>query len=169
MASKKTSKKIAKKVSKKTSKTVPRAGAPAKRRVVGLTNEQRAGLVRPPADYDDAIDTMVGAWDAHRADVRVPGLSVAKLRSLGRAAQRAWTRENELRQKLEARLARLTDARMIAEDEAWRAALDVYDLAKSVGRRRPEIAEAFEFMSRYTKRARREGGEEPSPSPEADS
>ncbi|AKF11546.1 hypothetical protein [Sandaracinus amylolyticus] len=169
MATKKTSKKSAtkktrakksagnKKTAKKSSSRARVVSAPR------LTDEQRASLLRPPADYDDALGTSASAWEANRAHLRVPGLSPAKLRALAGRAQRAWERENELRQKYEAKLGALVDARMLAEDEAWRAALDVYDLSKSVGRRLPEVAQAFEFMTGYTSKGRRRDAQDDDP------
>ena len=151
-----------KKVSKK--KSVPKR-APKRSGAQALTDGERARLLKPRASYDDAIDSLLEAWQRYRSDIRVPGLTPAKLRSLARRAQRAWLAEDRYRQKVEQKLRQLSDARLLAEDGVWRAALDVYDLAKSVGRRRPEIGKAVEFMSQYVGgRARAGGGEKPPPS-----
>jgi hypothetical protein len=145
---------------KKASAAKKRSVARSRPKAAGLTDEQRSQLLKPPAAYDDAITSLVDAWSANKS-VRLDGLSPAKLGSMLKRAQRAWEREDEQRRKLEAKLRELTDARMLAENAAWRGALDVWDMAKSVGRRRPEVREAFDFMSNYVG-----GGSRPREEPE---
>lgn len=127
---------------------------------VGLTDQQRRELIKPPPEFDDAMNSIADAMENERV-VRVPGLSAAKIRRMTKRAQSAWTREDEYRRQSAAKLRELEDARLLAEDAAWRAALDVWDMAKSVGRRRPEAREAFQFMERYIG-----GGGRPRPKPQ---
>lgn len=138
----------------KSTKRAKKAAAPARRSgagreaEAGLSDAQRASLLRPPADYDDALNSVAAALEEHRA-VKVHGASAAKVRSMAKAANRAWEKEDAYRRATEGKLRALEDKRMLAEDAAWRAALDVWDMAKSVGRRRPEVLEGFKFMERY--------------------
>src|SRR5436190_13860684 len=110
---------------KKSKKPVVASGRKSARRksAIGLTEEQRASLLKPPADYDDALSSLLDALTTHRGDVRVPDLSAARLRTLARIAARAWEKEDTLRRATDAKLRTLEDARMHAEDAAWRAAL----------------------------------------------
>ena len=147
---------------KKASAGKKRTAARSRSKAAGLTDEQRQELLKPPAAFDDAITSLVDAWSANKS-VRLDGLTPAKLRSMLARAQRAWQREDELRRKTEAKLRELQDARMLAEDAAWRGALDAWDMAKSVGRRRPEVRKAFDFMSKYVG-----GGGRPREEPEPD-
>ena len=133
---------------RKSKKKKQKNAAKRKPSVPGLTSDERARLMRPPSDFDEALASMAQALKKHRL-VRVEGLSAAKLRSLATKAERTRGAEDAFRSAAEFKLRALADARMLAEDAAWRAALDVWDMAKSVGRRRPEILDAFDFMERY--------------------
>ncbi len=161
MAKAKAKKKSASSAKKKSAraKKAPSRRAPKE---AGLTDEQRQSLMRPPAAYDDSINSLVDAWSQHK-NVRIDGLSPAKLRAMAARAERAWQREDAARRKLEAKLRELSDQRLIAEDAVWRAGLDVWDMAKSVGRRRPEVLEAFSFMTGYLG-----GGGRAKPEPSSD-
>ena len=139
--------KAKKKTTTKPTKPAAKHKKAAKRSAPGLTDEQRASKLRPPAAFDDALAKLAGVMDQYK--LRMPGLTSSKMRSNAKRAQADWTREDKYRQQVEPKLRALADARIVSEDLAWRAALDVYDFAKSLGRRDPRIAAAVEFMGDY--------------------
>ncbi len=74
-------------------------------------------------------------------------VTAPRLRSLLRKAERAAAKEHAVRVEFEQKIRPLSAARLIAEDAAWRAVLDVHAAAKLYARSRPEIAEAFWFLA----------------------
>ena len=165
-AKKKATKKVAKKASPKKKAPAPakkvatKAPARAKKQTVRLSAEQKLAKLKPGDDLNELIDDILTAWSRVGARVRVADMSPAKLRSLGEKAQRASRREAELAAKQAAKLAPLTDARLVADDAAYRAALTVKRIADAVATADTEVAEAF---APVTERFRR-GPAEPTPS-----
>ena len=150
MAAKKTKKKATKKATKASSRKKatkkPAKKASRKKPPVALGSDERRKLLKPRESFDELIEQVVRVWGEQRG-FRVPGLTMAQMGSLLRKADRAAAREQALRVKFEQRIRPLSDARLIAEDAAWRAVLDVHAAAKLYGRSRPEIAEAFGFVA----------------------
>jgi hypothetical protein len=130
---------------------VARDAAPA------LTAAEKSRLLKPLTNYGELIEELVQAWQGQAREIRVPGLSPAKLRARLLAAQRASEREVALRRKLEAKLQPAADARLLAEHAAWKGALDVYAIVKAAARTNPAIAAPFESFAKAL--ARRRHGE----------
>lgn len=158
MAKKKTTKKTAKKTAtKKTTKKVARKKAAP----TILDPDTRLRLLKPRESFDELIEQVLRVWSEQKG-FRVPNVTPARLRSALRKAEKTWAKEHAVRVKLEQKLRPLSDARMIAEDAAWRAVLDVHAAAKLYGRSRPEITEAFAFLANAL--ASRTSAPEPEPS-----
>jgi hypothetical protein len=160
----------AKRPAKKTKTTKARAAPPkrtvsrAKRPVAkALTVDERRKLLKPRSDYDDVIENAVRVWSGEQRVVKVPGLTAPKLATLLRRAQTALAREETVRQRMEARLRPLQDARLRAEDAAVRALLDLNAGVKLYGRNDPRVLEAFAFVSEHLTSARG------APAPDAES
>ena len=111
-----------------------------------LTADERKKLLRPRDNYDELVERIARTWETHRS-LRVPELSVVKLRKLLRDAERAKSKEQALREKLESKLKAAQDSRLVAEDKAWRAVLDVNAAVKLYARKEPSLAETFGFVT----------------------
>jgi hypothetical protein len=125
-----------------TKKHTPKLHEPA----LQLTTEARRKLLKPRDNYDELAEHVARTWESVNA-LRVPGLSVARLRKLLKDAERAKTKEQLMREKLERLVRPLYDGRMIAEDKAWRAVLDVNAAVKLYARNDPALAETFSFLT----------------------
>lgn len=133
--------------------------AKAKPKVVpaALSVEEKQRLLKPLTGFGDLVERLVDVWGEHGKNVRVPGLSPAKLAAKLRAAERANKKEDALRTAFEAKLQPLADARLLAEHEVWKDALDLHAMVKTAARTDPAIAKPFEFFAdALTKR--RSGG-----------
>ena len=111
-----------------------------------LTTEARRKLLKPRENYDDLVERIARTWESIKT-LRVPGLTTARLRKLLKNAERAKTKEETTREKLERTLRPLYDGRLLAEDKAWRAVLDVNAAVKLHARNDPAIAETFAFLT----------------------
>ena len=111
-----------------------------------LTSDQRRKLLKPREGFDDLIERVARTWDSARS-LRVPGLSVPRLLKLLRDARRAAEREESAREKLERALRPLYDGRLLAENEVWRAVLDVNAAVKLFARSDGSLAETFGFLT----------------------
>ena len=120
-----------------------------------LSAKERQRLLKPRTDYGDVIEKVARAWEADPS-LKVPGLTRAKLLTQWRAAKRAGEREDALREKMEARLRPLADARRLADDTAYRSLLDVHASVKLFARSRPSVAEAYGFLADHLTNARPE-------------
>jgi hypothetical protein len=125
------------KSSKSSTKSVPAA----------MTVEQKQRLLKPLTEFGDLVERLVEVWGTHGKQVRVPGLSPAKLAAKLRAAERANKKEDALRTAFEAKLQPLADARLRAEHDVWKNALDLYAMIKTAARTDPAIAKPFEFFA----------------------
>ena len=142
--------KAAPKAAKPASKRAPKR-APAK----ALSTEQRRKLLKMRDQSGDVIETALRAW-TETAAMRVPGLTPAKLRSRLAAVKRAADREATLRAKMEAKLRPLVDARMTAEDAAYRGLLDLNAAVKLYARNAPELEARFAFLAEHLRGQREE-------------
>jgi hypothetical protein len=162
----KASAKKPKALAKKTN-AAPKRRAAARSRASGaraaLSAEQKQRLLKPLTSFADLVERLAGTWKEHGRAIRVPGLTAAKLASLLRRAEAASKKEEAVRARLEARLRPLADARLVAEHEAWKAALDVYAMAKAAARTDPGILVPFEFFADALQRRR--SGEAAAPEP----
>lgn len=111
-----------------------------------LTTEGRRKLLKPRDNYDELVERVARTWENATA-MRVPGMSVARLRRLVKDAMRSRDKEQAMREKLERTLRPLADARLRAEDKAWRALLDVNAAVKLYARNDPALAETFSFLT----------------------
>lgn len=127
-------------VSKPVVKKVVKPAAPQ------LTTEARRKLLKPRESYDELMEKVARIWSSNKT-LRVPGLTVARLQKLLKNAERAKTKESAMREKFERLLRPLNDGRLLAEDEAWRAVLDVNAAVKLHARRDPALAETFGFLT----------------------
>lgn len=143
------------------------ASKPASRRAAPkrLDASARASMLKPGDSLNELIHDVLVAWALVKKKVRVADVSPASLTSLGKKAAKAVQRENDLAAKQAAKLAPLSDARMIANDAAYRAALKVKRIAHAVAATDPDVADAFASV---TGRFRTGGGAEPAaPTPPA--
>ena len=104
-------------------------------------------MLKPLTEFGDLVERLVEVWGTHGKRVRVPGLSPAKLASKLRAAERANKKEDALRTAFEAKLQPLADARLRAEHDVWKNALDLHAMVKTAARTDPAIAKPFEFFA----------------------
>lgn len=123
-----------------------------------LSADEKQRMLKPLTNFDELVERLAVTWKEHGRMVRVPGLTAAKLASLLRKAGAAAKKEDAVRARLEARLRPLADARLVAEHDAWKAALDVYAMVKAAARTDPGILAPFEFFAEALQR-RRSGGE----------
>jgi len=122
-------------------------------KVVALSDEERASLLRPPPTYQETVERVVSTWQSHRGALRVANRSAASLRSMLNKARRDSAREEKLRAAFELKMAPLRDARMRAEHAMWETTLDVYAVAKAQSRTAPELERAFAFLGDEFSRA----------------
>jgi hypothetical protein len=111
-----------------------------------LTTAEKSRLVKPPDAFVDLAERFARAWDDHKSSLRVPGLSSARVRSLVSKAQRAAEKEQAMMARMREKLEPLSNARLRAEHEAWKAVLDAYAMAKAGARRDATLSKAFEFL-----------------------
>jgi len=172
MAKAKTAKKGApapKKPKKNAGKPKPSAKSSASRKKkaapIALSVEEKRRFLKPLTGFGELIARLVDTWKAHGSKVKVPGLSPARLGSLLRKAERASQREEATRTALEAKLSPLADARLRAEHEAWKSALNLHAMVKSAARTDPGIALPFAFFADALVR-KRAGGAQAEPKEE---
>lgn len=110
-----------------------------------LSAEEKQRLIKPIDGFAEIAERFADAW-ADRPTLKVAGMSPAKLARAVEVAKKSLARENALRAKLEEKLRPLSDARLLAEHEAWKMVLDAYAVAKALSRVNPEIGHAFAFV-----------------------
>lgn len=103
-------------------------------------------MLKPRENYDDLVEHIVLAWSREKT-LRVPGLSPARLRRLLSDAERAKAKEMKLRTDFERRIAPISDARLRAEHDLWRAVLDLHAAVKLYARHDQALGERFAFLS----------------------
>jgi hypothetical protein len=118
-------------------------GARRKQIPARLTVEEKQTKLKPGDDLNELIDETLTAWSLVARRVRVGDVSRAKLASLGKKAQKAQKREEDLAAKQAAKLAPLSDARIVANDAAYRAVLKVKRVADAVAASDTAVADAF--------------------------
>jgi hypothetical protein len=154
----KSAKKPSRAAAKPANKPARRAKKPAQ---PTLTTDERRKLLKMRDDSDDVAERAATQWTARR-DVRVKDLTPNKLVALVTKAKKAQQREQLVRAQLEAKLRPLQDARLLAEDVAYRALLDLHAQVKVLGRNDPSVLEAFAFLAEHVS-GTREAPPEPSP------
>jgi hypothetical protein len=140
------------------------ARRPKKAPQPALTSDERRKLLKMRDDSDDVGERAAALWKT-RKDVRVSGLTPSKLLSLVAKAKKAQQREQLVRAQMEAKLRPLQDARLVAEDVAYRAMLDLHAQVKVLGRNDPSVLEAFAFLAEHVGRTR-DPAPDPAPSPD---
>jgi hypothetical protein len=147
MASKKTTAKkpaaSSAKSAKKLSKKVPAKKKSASEAPVRLSYEEKLRKLKPGDDLNELVQEILTARSRVKRQVRVADVSPAKLGSLFEKASRASRREAELAARQQAKLAPLSDARIVANDAVYRAALKVKRIADAVGAADTDVSEAF--------------------------
>jgi hypothetical protein len=135
-----------------------------------LTTEERRRLLKPKDHFEEVLTKTATALRARR-EIRVPGMTVARLEALNAKAVRAAKREALVRTQFERKIRPLSDARLLAEDAAYRALLDVYAAIKLYARSNPKIGEEFAFLTEHVtfsrERPERASSTPEAPSPEA--
>ena len=137
-------------------KPAKRASKSAKR----LLPDERKSLVRPPIEYAEVIGNAIEAWSTSGKALRVTDRSPAALKSMLRKATTAADREQKLQRVYEAKLGALTDARMVAQADAWKALLDLYAAVRAA-RGNEQIQEAFAFLADHFSKTRAGSGPAP--------
>jgi hypothetical protein len=150
-SSKKSAKKksVKKSTSKKTAAKKNASKKPSKRpRAVArvLSSQERAQLLRPRDNFEETTHRVLREWEDYGA-LRVPGLTLGKLRSLLRAAEKAEEKELRLREKHERQLTPIADARRLAQHEAYKALLLTHKAVKLQASIDPGISERFAFLA----------------------
>jgi hypothetical protein len=133
--------------------------ARAKIAAPALSVSEKQRLLKPLNGYGDLIGRLVSVWKEHGRVIKVPGLTPAALAARLKRAQRASEREDALRARLTARLQPLADARMRAEHEAWKSALDLHAMVKTAARTDPALGTPFEFFGEAFARRRSSASE----------
>jgi hypothetical protein len=132
-----------------------------------LSAEEKLRLIKPIDGYTEIADRFAATWK-DRPALKVTGLSASKLASAIGSAKKAAAKENALRAKLEEKLRPLTDARLLAEHEAWKMVLDAYAVAKALARVDPEIGHAFSFVGEaMTNKPKKKADQAPEKAPES--
>lgn len=140
-------KKSAKRPAKK-SKAAAKPRAKARRaEPVRLTSADRLAKLKPGESLNEFLDDIQTAWVLVKNKVRVPGVTSASLGRKQRDAAKRTKRENDEIAKQAAKLAPLTDARIIANDDAYRDGLKVKRVADAIAETDPAVAEAFATVS----------------------
>ncbi|AKF08758.1 hypothetical protein [Sandaracinus amylolyticus] len=162
MATKKAPKKA--RAQKKSAKKAPvvkkRASKP--REIVVMSAEERRSKLKPRENYDEIVAQILRTLDAH-PQVRVPGVRPSRLGKLARDAKKASEKEAALRDQLARKLAPIVDKRIRAEDEMWRAVLDVNAGVKPYARKDAVIGDAFAFLTEALAGTRRTDDEGETP------
>jgi len=148
---------------KESTKTKKSRASKSKKPVVALTTEERRKLLKPKDQFAEVVERTVRAL-SRRKEIRVPGVTTAKLKALTAKAVRAANREALAREQFERKIRPLSDARLIAEDAAYRALLQVYAAVKLYARADPSVAEEFAFLIEHLTFSREKA--EPTPAPE---
>lgn len=112
-----------------------------------LSAAEKRRLLKPLRDYPELLKRLIDTWRSHARQVRMPGMTSAALAARLRKAIAASAREDALRTKLEQRLQPLADARLRAESDAWKGALDLYAMLKSAARNDPGLMGPFAFFA----------------------
>jgi hypothetical protein len=154
---------IRKKNVKKLSKNRSNAGKGAKKTArrptaARLSAEDKLRKVRPGDDLNEFVSDVMNAWGLVTRTVRVPEVSLPKLRSMLNKSTAARTKESAFEAKMAAKLAPLSDARLIADDAVYRAALTVKRVADALSETDTAVAEAF---SKVTERFRQRAAPRP--------
>lgn len=110
-----------------------------------LSADEKQRLIRPIDGYTEVAERFAATWK-DRPTLKVAGLSAPKLERAIASAKKAAAKENALRAKLEEKLRPLTDARLLAEHDAWKMVLDAYAVAKALARVNPEMGHVFAFV-----------------------
>ncbi len=148
---------------KKSEKT--RGKRAAKSAPVVLTTDERRKMLKPKDQFVPVVERVVRAL-AKRREIRVPGMTVGKLKTLTAKAVRAAKREALVREQFERKIRPLSDARLMAEDAAYRALLNVYAAVKLYARADPGVGSEFAFLIEHLTFAREKA--EPAAAPERD-
>lgn len=171
-ATKPASKSVSKRGSKASAKKTSRAESESSRTSTkrrkedpALTTETRRRLLKPKDQFVEVVEKTARALRSRR-EMRVPNVTVAKLESLTAKAVRAAKREAIMREQFEKKLRPLSDARLLAEDAAYRALLDVYAAVKLYARSIPAIGEEFAFLTEHLTFSRERPEPAPAPAPE---
>jgi hypothetical protein len=148
---KKTTKKSGTPRKKGTAKKSPKKAA-KRAAPIRLTQEEKLAKLKPGDDLNELVAEILTAWSRVKRQVRVADVSPAKLSSLLKKASRSSEREAALRAKQEAKLAPLSDARIVANDAVYRAALKVKRIADAVAAADTDVAEAFAAVNERFRR-----------------
>lgn len=167
-------KKTAKPTQKASAKASPAAKASPPRKSAKktprklLSSEEKQRLLKPIDGFTEIAERFAATW-VERPTLKVSGMSAAKLARAVELARKSLARENAVRAKLEEKLRPLSDARLLAEHEAWKMVLDAYAVAKALARVNPEVGHAFAFvgqaMTSKSKKKKNSDGPVPDPQP----
>jgi hypothetical protein len=159
----------AKKVSRSAKKPAAKKPAarkkPAAKKEPALSSEARRKLLKLRTNSESIIEQVLRLWEAKRT-LKVPGLTPARFARLLAQTRRAAQRETIQRELLEARLAPLQDARLRAEDAAYRALLDVHAAVKLYSRADPALGDDFAFLLEHLRGERNERAPEEPDAPQ---
>ncbi|UJR85848.1 hypothetical protein [Sandaracinus amylolyticus] len=111
-----------------------------------LSPEERQKLLKPRENFEDTADRVLREWEQER-QLRVPGLTLGKLRSLMRIAEKAEARESAVLAKYERTLTPLSDARRLAHHDAFKALLLIHKAVKLHASVDPGISQRFAFLT----------------------
>ena len=142
-----------KKASKKQKSAAKPAPKRAKATAARLTSDDRARKLYRGDDQNELVGEVLTAWELVATKVRVPGVTGARLRSLMKKANKATDKEAAIAAKQASKLAPLADARIVANDEVYRAALAVKRVADAIAATDPSVAEAFEKVTARFRRS----------------
>jgi hypothetical protein len=141
-----------KKTAKK--KSAPQRKVARKPEKARLTADQKLRMHKPGPDLDEIGGAAADGLEATKAKVKVPGVSVAKLRGKLARAEKARARLAKEEAKAEAKLAPLRDAATLEAHEAWDLILGINKVKEAIAERHQDVRDAFAsfdtlFANRY--------------------
>lgn len=121
--------------------------------LVSLSTRERRQLLKPRPDFAEIMKQIERTWAAERT-LKVPSITAKTLKKLRQKALRAIQREAVIRAECEKKMRLFADARLIAEDAAYRAILTVYAAVKLYRQSNAQIGKQFAFIGEHLTAAR---------------
>lgn len=133
-----------------------------------LSTKQIHSLLKPPENYEELAEKAVEAWERVRSFVRIPGMNPPALSGLLRRARQRQKLEAAIRDRVELTLKRAQQARMQADDAAWRGVLKVWKFVKPYASENEQVKNAFLFLAEALSRPRAEAEKQLDAEPKAE-
>ncbi len=133
-----------------------------------LNTKQIQSLLKPPENYEELAEKAVEAWERVRSFVRIPGMNPGSLSGLLRRARQRQRLEAVIRDRVEITLKHAQQARMQADDAAWRGVLKVWRFVKPYASENEQVKNAFLFLAEALSHPRAEAEKQMDAEPKAE-